>query len=168
MSNFRYFVATILMFAACTAPARADGDVPLGYLLMCVELPEECQAGGASSIVVTDEIENTLEQVNFKVNQSITPRRDEGADEWTVNASAGDCEDYVLAKRHQLIGLGLPPSALRIAYVKTRSQEGHAILVVKTPGEDLVLDNLNSTVEALDDSGYRIISMSGPDPLVWS
>src|SRR5436190_18367289 len=104
MSNFRYFVATILMFAACTAPARADADVPLGYLLMCVELPEECQAGGASSIVVTDEIENTLEQVNLKVNQSITPRRDEGADEWTVNASAGDCEDYVLAKRHQLIG----------------------------------------------------------------
>ena len=65
MSNFRYFVATILMFAACTAPARADGDVPLGYLLMCVELPEECQAGGASSIVVTDEIENTLEQVKM-------------------------------------------------------------------------------------------------------
>jgi predicted transglutaminase-like cysteine proteinase len=164
MSIFRHCVAMILMIAA----ARADADVPLGYLLMCVELPEECEAGGASSIVVTDEIEVTLAQINSRVNHAIVPLRDEGADVWTVNASAGDCEDYVLAKRHQLIALGLPPSALRIAYVKTRAQEGHAILIVKTGAEDLVLDNLSSTVEPLNESGYRIISMSGPDPLVWS
>ena len=82
--------------------------------------------------------------------------------------TAGDCEDYVLAKRHALIASGLPPSALRIAYVVTSAQEGHAILVVKTNDRDLVLDNLSSVVRPLDESGYQIVSMSGSDPLVWS
>src|SRR5690349_20002543 len=114
MRAVRFFVALILLIAASPTVARADARAPLGYLLLCVERPDECQAGGASSIVVTDESEITLEQINSRVNQSITPRREEGADEWTVDASAGDCADYVLATRHRLIALGLPPSALRI------------------------------------------------------
>src|SRR5688572_12293436 len=105
MSIFRYAIA-ILTIVASTATARADARVPMGYLVMCVELPEECEAGGPSWIEVTDEIEVALTEINRSVNHSIKPRRDEGgADVWTVDAAAGDCEDYVLAKRHQLIVL---------------------------------------------------------------
>ena len=135
---------------------------------MCVEHPDECEGGGASSVVVTGELAATLEKVNSDINRSIAPVSDEGPDVWSLNVSAGDCEDYVLAKRHALIASGLPPSALRIAYVMTSRQEGHAILVVKTDVRDLVLDNLSSAVLPLDESGYRVISMSESDPLVWS
>ena len=87
---------------------------------------------------------------------------------WTVSASAGDCEDYVLTKRHQLIRAGIPASSLRIAYVKTRRGEDHAILIVKTNGKDLVLDNLTATIRPLSQTGYRVISISGANPLKWS
>ncbi|MBL8599059.1 MAG: transglutaminase-like cysteine peptidase [Devosia sp.] len=160
-------IAALLALAGMT-PARAETDVPLGYLLMCLQLPEECEAGGTSTLVVDGEVAATLERINSSVNRAITPREDQGADVWSVSVSAGDCEDYVLAKRHALIASGLPPSALRIAYVQTPAQEGHAILVVKTDTEDLVLDNLSGSVRSLSESGYHIISMSGPDPLVWS
>ena len=168
LGGIRHIVLIILVLAAGVTPAAAGADVPMGYRLMCLEHPEECQAGGTSAVVLTDEIAATLDTINSKVNRAITPREDEGVDIWSIDASAGDCEDYVLAKRHALIASGLPPSALRIAYVKTPAQEGHAILVVKTDGSDLVLDNLSNTVRPLSASGYRILSMSGPDPLVWS
>lgn len=160
-------VVVVAMLAASTASAHAEADVPIGYWLMCVEHPDECEGGGASSVVVTGELAATLERVNSSVNRSIAPVSDEGPDVWSLNVSAGDCEDYVLAKRHALIASGLPPSALRIAYVMTGTQEGHAILVVKTDDRDMVLDNLSNAVRPLDESGYRVISMSGSDPLVW-
>ena len=50
----------------------------------------------------------------------------------------------------------------------TSAQEGHAILVVKTSGKDLVLDNLTASIKPLSQSGYRIISMSGANPRSWS
>lgn len=160
-------IAAAIVGATSTATV-ASSRAPLGYQLMCLEHPGECRSGGQSSIVVTDDVMSILKRVNSSINRSIKPRRDMGADVWTINASSGDCEDYVLAKRRALIKSGLPASALRIAYVKTRSGEGHAILVVKTDGKDLVLDNLNGKVRPLSQSGYRIISMSGADPLVWS
>ncbi len=68
-------------------------------------------------------------------------------------------EDYVLAKRRALIQAGISPSALRIAYVKTRGGEGHAILVVKTDRGEFVLDNLNGKVrlaEPVSGLPYRL------------
>ncbi|MEO7223947.1 MAG: transglutaminase-like cysteine peptidase [Devosia sp.] len=160
-------LATAMIGASATSSV-AGKRAPLGYQLMCLENPAECRGGGKSSVVVTDDVMVVLKRVNSMVNRSIKPRRDQGADVWSVNASSGDCEDYVLAKRRALIKSGLPPSALRIAYVKTRKGEGHAILIVKTNGKDLVLDNLNGKVRPLSQSGYRILSMSGADPLGWS
>lgn len=172
MSSLARFTGGILLGAAMVAgslsAACADADVPLGYWLMCLEHPQECEAGGASSVAVTPEVAAMIESINGMVNRSITPVSDEGMDVWSINVPAGDCEDYVLTKRHALIASGLPPSALRIAYVVTSKQEGHAILVVKTDDKDLVLDNLSNVVRTVDESGYDIISMSGADPLVWS
>ena len=68
-----------------------------------------------------------------------------------------------------LIGAGLPPSALRIAWVKTRQGEQHAVLVVKTTDHrDLVLDNLTGQIRTLPQTGYTVLGISGPDPKVWS
>ena len=160
------FVVTSIGLAA---PAAAGGRAPLGYQLMCLQTPQECKGGGKARIAVTSDIMATLKRVNSHVNRTIKPRYDAvGADVWTATASYGDCEDYVLAKRRALIKAGIPASSLRIAYVKTRKGEGHAILVVKTNGKDLVLDNLTATIKPLSQSGYRIISISGANPRSWS
>lgn len=164
------FAAAVLVSAmmAGSAPAMAASKAPLGFQLMCLKTPAECQGGGSSSVAATNDLLATLKRVNTQVNNAITPRNDTGADVWNASASSGDCEDYVLAKRRALIKAGLPASALRIAYVKTRAGVGHAILVVKTDKGDFVLDNLNRSVRPLSQAGYRIISMSGADPRQWS
>lgn len=159
-----FVVAGAFLPSAAVAASRA----PLGYQLMCLKSPQECKGGGKATINATEETMRILKRVNAQVNRAITPRNDRGADVWTASASSGDCEDYVLAKRRALLKAGFSPSALRIAYVKTRRGEGHAILVVKTSRGDLVLDNLNGSVRPLSQSGYRIVSMSGADPMSWS
>lgn len=152
------------------APAEAAGRKlpPLGYQLMCLKHPKECQGGGKASIEATGEVMAILKRVNGQVNRAIKPRGDGRADVWSVGVASGDCEDYVLAKRRALIKSGLPAGSLRIAHVKTRKGEGHAVLVVKTGGRDLVLDNLTNTIKPLSQTGYRLLSMSGADPLKWS
>lgn len=161
--------AVALALLLSVGPAEAAGKhAPLGYQLMCLRTPAECKGGGAAKVTLSTEMMATLKRVNSHVNRSILPRNDSGPDVWNVSATAGDCEDFVLAKRRALIKAGMPASSLRIAYVKTRSGEGHAILVVKTNGKDLVLDNLSASIRPLSQTGYRIVSMSGANPRNWS
>lgn len=169
IARFGLVVVAALTMTTLTVPAaQAGAHAPLGYQLMCLKTPEQCKGGGKAKVEVTGDLMATLKQVNGHVNRSIKPRNDSGADVWTASASSGDCEDYVLAKRAALIRAGVPASSLRIAYVKTKRGEGHAILVVKTNGKDLVLDNLTATIRPLSQTGYRIVSMSGANPRQWS
>lgn len=153
---------------AAPAPAVAFNPAPLGYQLMCLKSPSLCKAGGPSAIAASPDVLKTLMTVNLEVNRSIRPHADGAQDVWSVDVASGDCEDYAMTKRQRLIGLGLPPSALRIAYVTVQDGEGHAILVVKARGRTYVLDNLTNAIRPLDATGYHLISMSGADPLHWS
>ena len=171
IKNFRIAAALLvgILTAAASGPASAEAHAPLGYQLMCLKAPQECKGGGKASVAITNELMSTLKRVNGHVNRSIQPRYDTGIDVWDASTtSSGDCEDYVLAKRRALIKAGVPASSLRIAYVKTRGGVGHAILVVKTDGKDLVLDNLTAAIKPLSQTGYRIISISGANPRKWS
>lgn len=160
--------AIVMMIFAAPGVAVAGSSAPLGYQLMCLKTPAECKGGGKAVIEGSAKTMAVIKSVNASVNRAITPRNDGAVDDWSASSSTGDCEDYVLAKRRALIKAGFSASALRIAYVKTRSGEGHAILVVKTSGGDLVLDNLNGNVRPLSQSGYSIVSMSGANPRDWS
>jgi predicted transglutaminase-like cysteine proteinase len=165
-----YLMFTCLLGALplLATPAVAESNAPLGFQILCLQTPQECRAGGSASITLDVPTLVTLRAVNARVNRKIIPRSDGAADVWSVEPTAGDCEDYALTKRHELIALGIPPSALRLAYVKVSSGEGHAILVVETSAGALVLDNLNGTVRPLKQSGYRMLSMSGANPRQWS
>jgi predicted transglutaminase-like cysteine proteinase len=163
-----FVAAALLTGAATVAPVAARSNAPLGYQLMCLKTPAECKGGGKAAVEGSAKTMAVIEKVNASVNRSIAPRNDGAVDDWSVSATTGDCEDYVLAKRRALIKAGFSPSALRIAYVMTRQGEGHAILVVKTTRGDVVLDNLNQKVRPLSQSGYRIVSMSGANPRDWS
>ena len=144
-------------------------NAPLGYQLMCLKTPAECKGGGAAKVSATKDVLAVLKSVNLKINRSIKPRYDVAStDVWNPNAKSGDCEDYALAKRKALIKAGVPAGSLRLAHVKTRSGEGHAVLIVKTSKGDLVLDNLTDTIKPLIQSGLRVVSMAGANPTKWN
>ena len=150
-------------------PESVGSAGPLSFQMFCAINPTECQAGGASKISLTQDTLATLEQVNARVNRAIRPRLDSAAFQvWQINPRSGDCKSYAISKRHELIEAGFPPSALRIAYVKTRAGEGHAVLVVKTTYGDLTLDNLKSEIVNFRQSGYRVVAISGANPSRWS
>lgn len=159
------FLASLIAIALAP-PVNASSSAPLGFQLLCLQHPEECRGGGSSSVSLTDSLLSTIARINSQVNRAIRPQNDRAGDIWTVGASVGDCEDYVLSKRRALIKAGLPPSSLRIAYVKAQGID-HAILVVKTDVTDLVLDNLASNIVPLRNTGYRLIAISSADPMVW-
>ena len=165
-------LAACAAFSAGSANAESVASVnhraaPVAFELFCLKNPGECRKSGRPVIAHTPKIAALLVRVNSSVNRSITPRR-EREDRWTLNPAAGDCDDYVMTKRHRLIRAGVPASALRVAVVQTRSGEGHAVLVVKTTAGDLVLDNLRKTIVPRSKTGYRLVSMSSANPTVWN
>jgi predicted transglutaminase-like cysteine proteinase len=114
------FAGAAPLLAGCSAlvgPAGKAGKAqtatigsapPLGYRMLCLHRPAECRGGGTSSVVATAAIMATLRGVNARINTSITPRRDGAADIWSLNATTGDCEEYVLAKRQRSSGPACP------------------------------------------------------------
>lgn len=113
--------------------------------------------------LMTPQTWSLLERTNAIVNLAIAPRDDVEtygvADYWATpletGVKSGDCEDYVLEKRHQLVAAGLPASALSIAVVLTEKGEAHAVLVVATSTGDYVLDNRTPWILPWTQTPYR-------------
>jgi predicted transglutaminase-like cysteine proteinase len=124
-------------------------------------------------LALTAPVLDLLNAVNRDVNRAIAPRNDLGpTDLWTLpladGSAAGDCEDYVLEKRRALAAAGLPPEALSIAVVRTRSGETHAVLVVDTDAGELVLDNRSQWIAPWSSLDYRWVKrQSRSDPASW-
>lgn len=150
-----------------TKVTQTAAVTPLSLQFFCAKNRSECRGGGSSQVAMTPNLMAVLKQVNVHVNRAIRPQAD-SSDTWSVNPTAGDCEDYVLSKRSLLIRNGVSAGSLRIAYTHTRRGEPHAVLVVRTSDGDYVLDNLNNSVKTLRSSGYNIRSMSSSDPTRWT
>lgn len=137
---------------------------------MCQTAPAVCAGDkkpGTAPFALSSRDFNDLATVNKLVNDAISPKHD-SADIWSPNASAGDCEDYALAKRQQLIDLGWAPSQLLIAVVEDPSLGAHAVLIARTDRGDLVLDNL--TDEILPWTATRltfVVRQSEKLPAMW-
>jgi predicted transglutaminase-like cysteine proteinase len=159
----------LFVSSMCVGGANAGRvHAPLGYQLMCLKTPSACQGGGSAKVQADQQLMVKLKRVNSAVNRTMTPVEDGAADVWNANARQGDCEEFALAKRAALIREGVPASSLRLAYVKTRSGEGHAVLVVKSSRGDLVLDVLTHKIRPLSQSGLRLMSIAGANPTHWS
>ena len=91
------------------------------------------------------------------------------ADRWmapseTLSRGRGDCEDFALAKRAMLRAAGVPDRDLYLVVLKDLSRRAdHAVLVVRTAGRFLVLDNgTNRIVDSSDVVDYKpIITFAG-------
>jgi predicted transglutaminase-like cysteine proteinase len=102
--------------------------------------------------------------INRQVNREIYAVSDRelfsSNDFWTLperrgGRRYGDCEDYVLEKRRELIGLGVPAQALSIAIARTPQRQVHAVLLLATPAGEFVLDNRSAWVSRWYETDYR-------------
>ena len=119
----------------------------------------------------------TLQRINDHVNRTIRPANDRqvhGVSDWWIapmasgQAPMGDCKDYALEKRRELIAAGIPARALTMALVRTARGEPHAVLVVATLEGDYVLDNLTSEIRPWSRAPYSWQARQSPgDPMVW-
>lgn len=167
-------VAAFLILSQAS-PAWAGVTVgPPAFYAFCARQPAECRPrGGAAPVTLSPERLAQLAAVNSRVNASIREVDDQAAygvaDVWALpSAGIGDCEDFALIKRHQLMALGWPSSALLITVVRTSSGDGHAVLTVVTSEGDLILDNQTSQILGSADSGLVFFTrQSSANPRVW-
>jgi predicted transglutaminase-like cysteine proteinase len=149
--------------------------VPFQHVRFCLHYPADCKPSSAETnrIELDPQTMRLLERVNRDVNLAIIPRvktygKDLG-DSWTIAPDTGDCNDYAVTKRHDLLESGLPSGALRLSVVKTASGMGHLVLVVATTNGDVVLDNLTAAIRPWQTTEYQWLKIqSASDPRFWN
>jgi predicted transglutaminase-like cysteine proteinase len=141
---------------------------PMAYTEFCLRYRAECRPrmtfrGGP--VVLTAERWDDLKEVNNSVNQDIAPERNElglAGETWLISPDRGDCNDYAVTKRHQLVDRGWPARTLLLSEVVTHSGEHHLVLVVRTKSGDLVLDNMTSQIKPWSRVPYRWVRIQQP------
>jgi len=89
-------------------------------------------------------------------------------DTWTIAPDRGDCNDYAVTKRHELLRHGFPSSALRLSVTKTAAGIGHLVLVVVTTKGDLVMDSLADAIQPWQTTNYQWLKIqSARNPHYW-
>jgi predicted transglutaminase-like cysteine proteinase len=117
---------------------------PAGWEAWCSANPDACLRAEARMIALDAATAALLERVFAAVHTRITAREEPpGQDVWRVveGEGYGDCEDYALTWREELVAAGLPRGALDIAVAETEQGEIHAVLAVHTDLGTLVFDN---------------------------
>lgn len=108
-------------------------------------------------ISLTKENWRLIRDINASFNKSIKYLSDQEhygkSDHWQIPTDGlGDCEDYALAKRHELSIYQIPSY---IATCWTEIGGYHAVLIVHTDRGDFVLDNRYGYVCNIDELAYK-------------
>ena len=147
---------------------------PHGFVRFCEATPAECTSdhGQESRFDASAERLKELDEINRSVNKEIAPATDlevYGVNEyWTLPRTRGDCEDYALLKRHNLIAKGWPVSSLLLTVVRDEKGEGHAVLTARTVQGDFILDNKIEDVRMWSKAPYQfVMRQSYLNPKVW-
>lgn len=153
-------------------PIRAEVTAPPGAQGICAIYDWAC-AKTNRTILVDDALMQTVRAVNSRANRSIRPISDFNQyrvmERWSLpTARGGDCEDYALYKKRELIRAGIPAEQLLIAVVLDRKRQPHAVLILRTGTQDLVLDNMNSRILPWQKTGYTFLRLQNPrQPSGW-
>lgn len=149
---------------------------PTAFTQFCLHYTDQCKSQriifrGGPVRLTADRWED-LREVNRDVNAAISPQPNtEGlaGEKWLINPTSGDCNDYAVSKRSELLKRGWPTRALLLGEVVTPWGEHHLILVVRTSAGDLVLDNLTPQIQPWTRAPYRWVRMQTPaNPNYWA
>ena len=155
--------ATVVHASAAEMRTGARTSQPRGHWELCQQRPIECTARTSTRRVVAmnGDVMAVLRSVNDRVNRSVRPMTDlqqHGmVERWSYPGAYGDCEDYVLAKRHMLLGYGFKPGDLLITVAELPDGEGHAVLAVRTDQGEYILDNVDRKVRHWTRTKLRFI-----------
>jgi predicted transglutaminase-like cysteine proteinase len=149
---------------------------PMAFTQFCLKYPSDCKSGRllleGDRIELNDMRRSELETINRTVNSSIRPERNEdglAGEKWLLSPLRGDCNDYAVTKRHQLIARGWPARTVLLSEVVTGSGEHHLVTVVRTNSGDLVLDNLTDQIKPWSRTPYRWLRIQTPkNPNYWA
>lgn len=180
---FAFAASLVLTGVQSGAPSGLiEGDrvePPHGFVELCARRPELCAlerqaadlvplreamrklygdaALSPTQVTLTHARWRQLSRVGNTVNATLRPTTDGDQERWRLTSDAGDCEEFVLAKRALLMQLGWPEQALRITVVDTGS-EYHVVLVVETDDGAYMLDSLTDQIMPVADSSYRFLA----------
>jgi predicted transglutaminase-like cysteine proteinase len=167
-------VAIFLCACSQTIPAGTSMNT-YGYAFAPPAFREFCQRdetlcstrGGDGIVELTAALGAELRVVNHSVNTRIRERSDMAtagkADDWRLASTEGDCEDFAITKKKELLERGWPASALLLTVVRPRfSNAGHTVLTVRTSKGDLILDSLAPRVKPWSATSYRFFARQSP------
>ena len=187
-------VATTVMFGSIEARAATQGEfnrfldqpnyvaavgpflAPLGFTRFCFAYRDQCKVSSPifrpKRMAAAQAMIKDLDIVNRAVNRAIRPQADLPGllnDVWDIAPSAGDCDDYAVTKRAELLKRGWSSRSLLLAKVVASSGEEHLVLVARTRLGDFVLDNLNQRVLPAGQTNLRWMGLqSGANPHIWN
>lgn len=171
-STFLPAALATLMLSSAPGPAFSaswlrlgqETSRPYGHVDYCGRHASDCVSRKVSGTLPPARLA-VLEKVNTAVNRAIEPVTDQKqygrAELWKVGAQAGDCEDYALEKRAQLMRRGYRPEDLLLAMTHT-GKEFHTVLLVRTRMGDFVLDNMTDKVLPVSRSPLKFIKVQSP------
>ncbi|CCV06650.1 Transglutaminase family protein cysteine peptidase BTLCP [Mesorhizobium metallidurans STM 2683] len=148
---------------------------PIGHYEFCQKLPRECsqRTPKQAPVELTRKLWARIVSINNSVNTRIEPRTDMeqwGKEEvWSYSDSGfGDCEDYALEKRRELMAIGVPAGDLLVTVARQPNGDGHAVLTVRTSLGEFILDNLKSEVLPWTATNYTYLKrQSSQNSGVW-
>ncbi|MER8631726.1 transglutaminase-like cysteine peptidase [Mesorhizobium opportunistum] len=137
---------------------------PVGHYEFCQRIPGECneKTPKGAPVDLTRKLWATIININNSVNTRVKPRTDMenyGVEEyWAYPGNGyGDCEDYALEKRRELMDIGVPAGDLLMTVARQPNGDGHAVLTVRTSLGEFILDNLQTKVLSWTDTDYTYL-----------
>jgi predicted transglutaminase-like cysteine proteinase len=152
--------------------SKGRADPPTGARALCRDYTWACDNSFGGTPLTQDQMQR-IRAVNARINRTTRSIEDQSqygvAEVWALPTTrGGDCEDFALLKKRELIRLGVDPQRLLIATVLDRKRNAHAVLVLRSDQGDLVLDNLTDRIRPWSDTRYVFLRMQDPDrPSRW-
>jgi predicted transglutaminase-like cysteine proteinase len=104
---------------------------PMAHMRFCMNYLQDCRTHKimfrSGRVKLTAKRMLDLVAVNAQVNAAIRPEPNLAGlaeEKWLVSPASGDCNDYAVTKRHDLIARGWPADSLLLAEVVTRGWLG--------------------------------------------
>ncbi|MER9306060.1 transglutaminase-like cysteine peptidase [Mesorhizobium sp. M0293] len=148
---------------------------PVGHYEFCQRIAGECseKTPKGAPVELTRKLWAAIVNINNSVNTRIKPRTDMenyGVEEYWAypDNGYGDCEDYALEKRRELMAAGVPAGNLLMTVARQPNGDGHAVLTVRTSLGEFILDNLETKVLSWTDTDYTYLKrQSDQNSGVW-
>jgi predicted transglutaminase-like cysteine proteinase len=175
-------LTALFVTAMVSVPAFADGTEmqlkgkgfgPPAFRSFCGRLAGLCNTrSGARVVQLTEDKRKQLQSVNVSVNSSIRQQSDmqtNGVEDlWTIPTKTGDCEDFAILKKRELMKRGWPAASLLLTVARLPfSNEGHVVLTARTSAGDLILDSRSNSVKDWSSTSYRYYARQSQNSAGW-